>query len=38
VKNLPGWVIELGEFIIILCIFVTYVVNVIINGKDTTYR
>jgi hypothetical protein len=37
-KTLPNWVIEFGEFIIILCIFISYSIKLIYNGKDTTYR
>lgn len=36
--SLPGWMVEFGEFIIIVCIFITFIVKVLIYGKDPFNR
>ena len=37
-KTLPGWLIEFVEFLLLLCVFISYSVKLIYNGKDTTNR
>ena len=35
-KNSSSWIVEFGEFIIILCVFISFTIKLIYNGKDTT--